>query len=67
MSVVLFVDKPSSGSAVSQGGGGGGSGPAGGGTCGSGGGPMGLGGLFAGGMPKLRPVGSSSTDRSSPG
>jgi len=46
------VDKPSAG---------GGAGPAGG---ASGGGPMGLGALFAGGAPKLRPVGSSTADRS---
>jgi len=28
---------------------------------------MGLGALFAGGVPKLRPVGSSAADRCSPG
>jgi len=68
---VLFVDKSSSGGGGGGGGGSsanGGAGPGpGGGGGGSGGGPMGLGGLFAGGMPKLRPVGSSSSERSSPG
>lgn len=57
LSDIFFVDKSSSG------GGSGGAGPGG----SSGGGPMGLGALFAGGAPKLRPVGSSMADRCSPG
>jgi len=53
----ISVDKPSSAS-------GGSVGP----PAGGAGGPMGLGALFAGGAPKLRPVGGTSRERSlSPG
>ena len=58
----VFVGKPSSG-----GGGSVGSGSSVGSAASGSGGPMGLGALFAGGAPKLRPVGANRARSSSPG
>jgi len=57
---VFVVDKSSSGGGAGPAGGGGGGGA----PPGLGAGPPGLGALFAGGTPKLRPVGGASAGRS---